>query len=238
MTLSTDPHRSVVLRGAATRQARPARITADLRTSAFVGRYGVDPRLVDPTLEAVVADAEDRARSAGWECGLKEGRESARQEVAEQVAIEDRARAEQVQALERRREQELSRVVDALRLATAELDARETPVFQDIERAVATMAVRIAEVLVGRHLELGKWPALDAVHRALALAPRQSAAIVRLHPDSTLELPDVSDAMPGGSVTIVADPSIEIGGCIVEAGNRTIDAQLAPALQRLREVLA
>jgi flagellar assembly protein FliH len=44
--------------------------------------------------------------------------------------------------------------------------------------------------------------------------------------------------MPGGSVTVVPDSSVEIGGCIVEAGNRTIDAQLGPALERLREVLS
>ncbi len=237
MTSSTE-HRTVVLRGAATARVRPARISSDLRTSPFVGRFGVDPRLVDPTLEAVVADAEDRARAAGWERGRQEGREAGRKEIAEQAVIRDRARAEQVQAQERRREQELARAVDALRLSTADLEAREAPVFEDIKHSVATMAVQIAEVLVGRHLELGKWLALDAVQRALALAPRQSAAIVRLHPESTLELPDVSGAVPGGSVTIVADPSIEIGGCIVEAGNRTIDAQLGPALQRLREVLA
>lgn len=238
MTSSTEQHRTVVLRGAATQQARPARISADLRTSPFVGRFGVDPRLVDPTLEAVVAQAEELARATGWERGRQEGRAAARQEMAERAAVQEQARAVQLQAEERRREQELMRAVDALRLATADLDAREAPTFQEIERSVATMAVRIAEVLVGRHLELGKCPALDAVHRALALAPRQSAATVRLHPDSTLDLPDVSGALPGGSVTVVADPSVEIGGCIVEAGNRTIDAQLGPALERLREVLA
>lgn len=237
MTSSTE-HRSVVLRGEATQQARPARISSDLRTSPFVGRFGLDPRLVDPTLEAVVADAEDRARAIGWERGRREGMEAARREILEQAAAQDRARTEQMQAQQQRRDQELARAVDALRLSTADLDAREAPVFADVERAVATMAVQIAEVLVGRHLELGKWAALDAVRRALALAPRQSAAIVRLHPDSTLDLPDVSAAVPGGSVTIVADPSIELGGCIVEAGNRTIDAQLGPALLRLREVLA
>ena len=237
MTSSTE-HRSVILRGEATQKARPARISADLRTSPFVGRFGLDPRLVDPTLEAVVADAEDRARAIGWEHGRREGMAAARRELLEQAAAQDQARTEQLQAQQRRRDQELARVVDALRLSTADLDAREAPVFEQIERTVAAMAVQIAEVLVGRHLELGKWPALDAVRRALALAPRQSAAIVRLHPDSTLDLPDMSAAVPGGSVTIVADPSIEVGGCIVEAGNRTIDAQIGPALLRLREVLA
>lgn len=237
MTSSREGQRSVVLRGVATQQARPARISADLRTSPFVNRFGLDPRLVDPTLEAVVADAEDRARVAGWEGGRTEGLEAARQEIAEQVAVHDATRTAQMQAEQLRREQELGRAIGALRLSAADFDAREATVMADLDHSVATMAVQIAEVLVGCHLELGKWSARDAVLRALALAPRQSVAIVRLHPDSTLELPDVSGAVPGGSVTVVADPSIEAGGCVVEAGNRTIDAQLGPALRRLREVL-
>jgi flagellar assembly protein FliH len=230
MTSSPDLQRTVVLRGAETQQARPARISADLRTSPFVGRFGVDPRLVDPTLESVVADAEERARAAGWERGRQEGRKAAMEQVGAQLEAE-----------ERRREQEWLHVLNGLRLSAADLDAREAPVFRDIDRSVARMAVQIAEVLVGRHLELGSCQALDAVHRALALAPRQSAAIVRIHPDAVQGLSDISDisgALPGGSVTIVADPSIEINGCVVEAGNCTIDAQLGPALERLREVLA
>jgi flagellar assembly protein FliH len=227
MTSSPDLLRTVVLRGVDTLRARPARISADLRSSQFVGRFGVDPRLVDPTLEAVVAEAEESARAAGWEHGRQEGREAARQEAAAQV-----------DAAEQRREQDWVQILTALRVSTAALDAREAPVFHDIESTVARMAVEIAEVLLGCHLKLGNWQALDAVHRALALAPRQSAAIVRLHPDSARGLADISGAMPGGSVTIVPDSSIEIGGCVVEAGARTIDAQLGPALQRLREVLA
>jgi flagellar assembly protein FliH len=234
MTSSPELHRTVVLHGVATQQARPARISSDLRTSPFVGRFGVDPRLVDPTLVAVVAEAEERARAAGWERGRQEGLEAALQEVAEQ----EQARAEKQEAQQDRHEREWAQVLAAMRLSIADLDARDAPVFADIDRSVATMAVQIAEVLVGRHLELGKWPALDAVQRAIALAPRQSVAIVHVHPDAALELPDVSDALPGGSVKVVADPSIEFGGCIIEAGNRTIDAQLGPAIQRLREVLA
>ena len=227
MTSSPDLFRTVVLRGVETQQARPARISADLRTSEFVGRSGVDPRLVDPTLEAVVAEAVEQARVAGWERGRSEGREAGRQEAAAQS-----------DAAERRREQEWVQTLSALHVSIAALDARDAPVFQDTDSTVARMAVEIAEVLLGRHLELGSWQALDAVRRALALAPRQSAAVVRVHPDSARGLADISGAVPGGSVTIVPDSSVEIGGCIVEAGDRTIDAQLGPALQRLREVLS
>jgi flagellar assembly protein FliH len=240
MTSSRELHgqRTVVLRGVATEEARPARMSADLRTSPFVSGLGLDPRLVDPTLEAVVADAVDRARVAGREEGRREGLEAARQEIAEQIAAHEAALAAQIQAEQSRRDQELARAVAALRRSAADFDAREATALADLDHSVATLAVEIAEVLVGRHLELGKWSAREAVLRALALAPRQSVATVRVHPDSTLHLTDVSGAVPGGSVTVVADPSIEPGGCIVEAGNRTIDAQVGPALRRLREVLA
>lgn len=152
------------------------------------------------------------------------------------------AQSREIETAETRRGQEWARTLHAVREALAALDARDEAAFADVERTVAAMAVEIAEVLVGRHLEVADLPALDAVHRAFALAPRQSAAIVRLNPADAARLPEggaeLVDGLPGGTVTIVADPTIERHGCIVEAGNRTIDAQLGPALDRLREVLA
>ncbi len=61
---------------------------------------------------------------------------------------------------------------------------------------------------------------------------------MRVHPDDVATLPDLSGALAGGSVTVVADPTVEPGGCLAEAGDRTVDARLSTALERLREVLA
>jgi len=229
-----DRRGTVVLSGAATRQVRPARISADLRTTAFASGAGVDPRLVDPSLIAVVAEAEERARRAGWEQGRLDGLEAGRREAA----AEESGRARQAAAEAARREQAFAAALSAVRLAATELDARDAVVFESIDHTVATMAVEIAEVLIGRYLELDGIPALDAVQRALALAPRQSEAVLRLHPDTVALLPELGDAMPGGSITIVPDPTVDLHGCIVEVGDRTIDAQLDAALQRLREVIA
>jgi flagellar assembly protein FliH len=238
MTSSSEGHRTVVLRGLSAEGARPARISADLRTSPFVARYGADPRLVDPVLEAVVADAERRAAREGWERGHREGYDAGRSEAvarADEEALFRREREAEAAAL---RERQWSQALDQLRRAAAELDAREAPVLAELDRTIADMAVRIAETLVGRHLELAAAPALDAVHRALALLPRETAATVRVHPDDVATLPDLSGALAGGSVAVVADPTVEPGGCVAEAGDRTVDARLSTALERLREVLA
>ena len=72
----------------------------------------------------------------------------------------------------------------------------------------------------------------EGAFRALALAPAGDA-VVRLHPD------DIATA--GGDfardLTILADPTVEPGGCIVEIGACTIDAQISTALDRVREAL-
>jgi flagellar biosynthesis/type III secretory pathway protein FliH len=238
MTSSSDLQRSSVLRGASTGTARPARISADLRTSPFVGRFSPDPRLVDPALEAVVAEAERRAADAGWQQGHRDGYDAGLREALAAAAEETRARREREAEAAATRDRQWSSVLEQLHAAAAGLDAREAPALHAIEREVAAMAVAIAEALVGRHLELATVPALDAVLRALALVPRQAAVTVRVHPDDAATLPDLSTALPGGHVVLVADPAVEVGGCVAEAGDRTVDARLGPALQRLREVLA
>ena len=238
MTSSSDGQRTMVLRGLAADMVRPARLSADLRTSPYAGRFSADPRLVDPTLEAVVADAEELARKTGFEVGLAEGRAAALREAAARQVEQDRARAEREAIELGQRQAQWAQALDTLREAAADLHDREAPVLETLESRIATMAVEIAEALIGRHLELAGSPALDAVRRALALAPRQATVTVRVHPDDAGTLPDVSSALPGGTVSVVPDPGVEPGGCVVEAGDRSIDAQLGPALLRLREVLA
>ena len=62
--------------------------------------------------------------------------------------------------------------------------------------------------------------------------PAGASTIARLNPaDAAL----INKAPPG--VTIVADPAVESGGCILEVGDSRIDAQLGPALDRVRSAL-
>jgi len=43
--------------------------------------------------------------------------------------------------------------------------------------------------------------------------------------------------LPEASVHVIADPSVEAGGCVVEAGPCRIDAQIGPAIERARALL-
>src|SRR6476646_4364035 len=148
--------RPVVRRGSDARAVRPARIGADLRSTPWVSTHGADPRLCDPTLEAVVA---------------------------------------------------------------------------------AEASTAVAEALVGHHLEVADCPAREAVERALSLAPAGGVAVVRLHPDDVDAVAARGPLAPDRSLTLVPDPQVERGGCVVDAGERRIDGQIGPALERVRAVL-
>lgn len=237
MTTSSDVPRTMVLRGTDAARVRPARMAEELRRSRYVGLHGLDPRLVDGSLEAVVAQAQEEAGKLGWEAGHREGREAALREAAREAEAARSARDERDRAERATREAAWARLEEALERAAAELARRQAPVLEELDHQVATAGVDIARALVGHHLRVADRPALEAVQRALALAPRGATAVVRLHPDDLDQVPDVATLLPGGTVTLAPDPSVERGGCLVDAGDRCIDAQLGRAVERLEEVL-
>ena len=106
-----------------------------------------------------------------------------------------------------------------------------------MEDALARAAVDLASAIIGRELEVSVSPGADALARALALVPAGCTAVARLHPSdaASLEATPLPDAP--GALTVIADPAVEPGGCILEVGDSRIDAQLGPALDRVRAAL-
>ena len=103
------------------------------------------------------------------------------------------------------------------------------------EGLVEGLAVReTGEAVLDRELALAKNPGRDAVTRALALAPNGDA-VVRLNPADVKTLGSVSF---GRELSVVADPSVEPAGAVVEVGACRIDAQIGTALERVRDALS
>jgi flagellar assembly protein FliH len=185
----------------------------------------IDYDLLFPgVLEA--SDPADNAHAAGYEAGYADGRRDAEKEArdAERAIL---ARVE--------------RAVSALRCST---DAARTA-YEDrgaeFERSAPRFAFDLLEALFGRESELATDPGRDAIARALALDETTSPAIIRLSPDDAATIGDLAhlaDLAPSRSLTMIADPSVEPGGALVEIGSTTIDSQLSPALERVRAVIA
>jgi flagellar assembly protein FliH len=197
------------------------------RRGLAIRRDPLDPgRRIDyTTLSPPLGDegvVPDQAQTAAYEAGFADG-----QRVAELAARD----------AEHRRTGELERAVRALdRSADAARSAYEQR-SAEFENSLPRFAFELLELLFGRESQLAVDPGRDAIARALALDETTLPARARLAPCDATMVGDLAELTLLREVTVVADPTIEPGGAVVEVGATTIDAQLSQALQRVRAVM-
>jgi flagellar assembly protein FliH len=109
---------------------------------------------------------------------------------------------------------------------------------------VVDLALAVAERIL--HAQIARDPAaiLNVVRNALALLPSPGEIVIRIHPDALALLQAHRDALEdivpdATSLRIIGDPSLSVGGCVVETPHSLVDAtfpaQLEEARRRLRE---
>lgn len=217
---------------------RPARMSADLASSAYVAPGRADPRLVDPHLEAVVEQAAMEARARGFRAGHSAGYEAGRQEGLALLEEQRRIIEERDEIDRARRRDDLDELVANVTAAAAQAMRVHQPTLDELFDTVATMAVQLAEDLVGHHLEVGGHSATDALVRAMQSAPRGGSITVRINPADYDTVVDFTNGVAEwGDVRCVPDPEVEPSGAIVVADNLEIDAQYGPAFERVRKVI-
>ncbi|MGO9581419.1 MAG: FliH/SctL family protein [Acidimicrobiales bacterium] len=179
----------------------------------------VRPETLAVDEDALVSERE-RAERDGWTAGYAAGLAKAGAEV-EAAAAQARSRQDSV-----------LRALD-----TAVDQARDVLVTEHdrLQHAAAELAFQIAEAVLARELQLSSSAGLEAIHRALAESPESDGAVVRMNPADVEAIGDASQLREG--VTIVPDPSVGAGGCVLEVGAAIVDARIEAALARVRKVL-
>lgn len=212
---SSTSHRARVLRDVAT---TPVADLVDLGSLSAADRRAVDPSLV--------AEARERGFAEGRADGHRQGYLAGHEEALIAAA---RAEAD--------RDHATQQALAALTAAATDLHAHRGRDIAGIEELLIDAALELATAIVGRELQVADDPGRDALVRALRLADGMEPAVARLHPADvdTLGAPD--EVAPGREITVVSDPAVEPGGCILEVGKGRIDAQLGTAIERVREVL-
>lgn len=169
----------------------------------------------------------DGPRTQAFAEGRRAGFEEGRFEGRERGAIEARA--------------ELSREIVELGLslhhATNDIGIQLAELADHMSRTVIDLALEIAAAVVDHEISVADSPGRAALARAIAVAPDRAELIARLHPDDAALLADAAELAPGRSVTVVADPSIGRGGCLLDAGGSRIDAGVDTAFSRVRAAL-
>jgi flagellar assembly protein FliH len=169
-------------------------------------------------IEAMEADAAAAVRR-GYDDGYAEGLAAA---AADAAGI---------------REEEVRRAtaaLSALSRAVAAAEEAERTVRAEVQAAAPRLAFALVEALLGRELALATNPGREAVARVLALDEGMQPATVRMNPT---DIAAFGEDDLGRVVSVVADPAVEPGGAVVEIGRATLDAQLGPAVERVREIL-
>jgi flagellar biosynthesis/type III secretory pathway protein FliH len=189
-----------------------------------------------PVLQAVARVEPRDARQAridqsvreGFQTGYDKGLARAEAEITAVIHHHNEMRERFVQA------------TAALQAATAELARRDEVAIEMIEADVLALALALATDLIGRELAATPQPVRDALARSLRLVPDRGTPVARVHPDDAEVAREVlrDDPRWTGTVDVVADVRVEPGGCVLEVGDCRIDAQVAPAIERLRQTLA
>jgi type III secretion protein L len=104
------------------------------------------------------------------------------------------------------------------------------------------LAVKIAEKIVGRALELEPETINDIVSQAIRTLRQQKNVTVRCNQEDYETLKKNEHDFLGmmgqsGVIDFVADPKIERGGCVVESELGIIDARLETQLKTLQKLL-
>jgi type III secretion protein L len=181
-------------------------------------------------VEAPVFDARVEAQTV-----LDEARAQAERLLAD--AAQDAERLKQ-QAIAEGRERGLQAVTELL--AGARLAAARSRSASDGE--LRTLAVKIAEKILGREISLRPEAVADVAAEALRYAGEPRELTIRAHPDDLAALERgkprlVERCRAAQAVVFRADPQVGRGGCIIETELGVVDARLSTQLEAIERAL-
>ena len=138
-------------------------------------------------------------------------------------------------------ESDAQAIVDEAKSAYAAGLARLDEAVAQVNRVVASdvveLALTITKELVGFAAATDKTILAEAVTSALDSIPRDHKVVVRVNP-SDLEYLENDGLLAGQDhIEVVADAELHCGGCIVDCGQRVIDASVSTRVDAVRASL-
>lgn len=175
---------------------------------------------VPPVKESLPADSPKQPvdlahlEKAAYESGFLQG-EKAGMEIAEQ----------KIEAVMRRYSESI-----------LELGKLRPSLYSQVEREVVKLAVEVAKKIVHREIQVDKDIIQTLVRVALSHVAEKSAVTIHLNPmdhNHLLALRDELSQAEGRDIALLADKSIERGGCLIQTECGDIDARIE---EKFREV--
>lgn len=182
----------------------------------------VDTAELERRLEEAYARGLEDGTAQGHEAGLAEGLEIGRREATE----------------------DLSAALRAAEAAAGGIEASSSPLIEALEDNIVALAIGVARHVIGREVRGDQRMIIELVRRAITEFPIDQPLRVRLNPKdlSVISAATTPDGEPvriasGRTLRWVADPRIELGGCLVEGVGKIVDGRVDRALERIYEGL-
>ncbi|MGE3707701.1 MAG: FliH/SctL family protein, partial [Vicinamibacterales bacterium] len=164
-----------------------------------------------PGPDSLAALGEREAFAQGYAQGERAGLEMATRQLA---ALRER----------------LGRTLDELASLREDLTYRT-------ERQVVDLALAVAARILHREVSLDRELLLVMARIAIDRLGDVTTATVRLHPEDEAAARGGRDGWPGGSVSIVADPSIRPGACLIQTSQGVLEVGVDAQLKELATAL-
>jgi len=203
---------------------RPARLDRPLS-----GRL-LEPGYADAHLEAMLAEAAERARESaqaqGYAAGWAHGHQAA--------AAAQQAAGEQAEAGRRAAAARAETLLAALADAGRRQQQAGLPAWHEVADALADGALALARAALGRELRAIDEPVAEAVRTALRQLAAPDEVCVHLNPDDAALL---ATATLPPTVRLVADASVPAGAVRAQTPTQRLLLHLPAALAAAEEVL-
>ena len=118
-----------------------------------------------------------------------------------------------------------------------ELGGLRQTLIQETEREMVQLALTLARRVVHREVTLDPELAAALAHVALERLGTTTPATIRLNPEDYTVVAQDGARWGGQSVTVVPDPSISRGGCLVESAFGSVDATIESQFDELSRAL-
>lgn len=189
--------------------------------------------------ERIVQDAERRARELTENAEAK-GREQGHAAGYAQGVEEGRAQGH-AEALEQHKDQ-LAKLEASWTEAAEAWSQHRQQLEREAHRGVIELAVKLAEKLVHRLVEVDQTVIADQLAAALEHVLRPLDVSVQIHPDDRplLEqaLPDILNRFPHlEHIDLIDDEAVGRGGCVLSFGQGQVDATIDTQLDRIVRAL-
>jgi flagellar assembly protein FliH len=118
-----------------------------------------------------------------------------------------------------------------------ELGGLRQTLIQETEREMVQLALALARRVVHREVTLDHELAAALAHVALDRLGTNTPATIRLNPEDYTIVAQDSSRWGGQTVTVVPDPAISRGGCLVESAFGSVDATIERQFDELSRAL-